>query len=93
MMAIYLAVELLGLVILYGPLRKCLDPEHRYVGRAIIPLVIIGIIFLFPMIGALVPDGPVCWFFQKWGNVTIGYLGSILSTVRNCLWTQRRITP
>ena len=56
MMAIYLAVELLGLAILYGPLRKCLDPEHRYVGRAVIPVVIIGIIFLFPMIGALVPD-------------------------------------
>lgn len=74
MMAIYLAVELLGLAILYGPLRKCLDPEHRYVGRAVIPVVIIGIIFLFPMIGALVPDGPVCWFFQKWGNITIGYL-------------------
>lgn len=74
MMAIYLAVELLGLAILYGPLRKCLDPEHRHAGRAVIPVVIIGIIFLFPMIGALVPDGPVCWFFQKWGNVTIGYL-------------------
>lgn len=74
MMAIYLAVVLLGLTILYGPLRKCLDPEHRHAGRAVIPVVIIGIIFMFPMIGALVPDGPVCWFFQKWGNVTIGYL-------------------
>lgn len=74
MMAIYLAVVLLGLAILYGPLRKCLDPEHRHAGRAVIPVVIIGIIFMFPMIGALVPDGPVCWFFQKWGNITIGYL-------------------
>ena len=44
MMAIYLAVELLGLAILYRPLRKCLDPEHRHAGRAVIPVVIIGII-------------------------------------------------
>lgn len=74
MITIYLATVILGLAILYGPLRKTLDPGREHAGRAAIPVAILGILLLFPMAGALIPDGPACWFFQKWGNFFIGYL-------------------
>lgn len=74
MIIIYLAVESLGLGLLYGPLRKALAFGNDKVDRAVIPVAALGILFLFPLIGGLVSDGPVCWFFQKWGNVTIGYM-------------------
>ena len=32
-----------------------------------------GVLHLLPPAGALTPDGPLCWFFQKWGNILIGY--------------------
>ena len=74
MIAIYAATELLGLSLLYGPLRRVLDPEKKHAGRVLWPLLILGILFAFPLVGALVPDGPICWFFQKWGNTFIGYM-------------------
>ena len=85
MTVIYLAVEALGLSLLCGPLRKALSFGNEEKNRAVLPLLILGILFLFPLIGALVPDGPACWFFQKWGNITIGYMiyfFSILLIVR-----------
>ena len=85
MILIYLFAVLLALSILYGPLRKALDSEHRRAAGTIIVSVILGVLFLFPLIGALVPDGPACWFFQKWGNIIAGYmiyLFSMLLVVR-----------
>ena len=66
MILIYLFAVILALSIVYGPLRKALDPEHRHATGTMIVSVVLGILFMFPLIGALVPDGPVCWFFQKW---------------------------
>lgn len=74
MIVIYAATEVLGLVLLYGPLKRVVDPDSKYSLRVMVPVIVLGVIFAFPLIGALVPDGPVCWFFQKWGNITIGYL-------------------
>lgn len=74
MIVIYIAVEALGLSLLYFPLRKALASEDGSSDRAALPVALLGVVFLFPLIGALVPDGPVCWFFQKWGNITIGYM-------------------
>lgn len=85
MIVIYLSVEALGLALLHGPLRKALSFGNSKTDRAAVPTVLLGMLFMFPLIGALVPDGPVCWFFQKWGNVTIGYIiyfFSILLIVR-----------
>ena len=74
LIVIYLFAVFLALSLLYGPLRKVLDPEHRRTAGTIIVLAISGVLFMFPLIGALVPDGPVCWFFQKWGNIIAGYM-------------------
>ena len=74
MILIYLFAVFLALGIVYGPLRKALDPEHRRAAGTIIVLAVSGVLFMFPLIGALVPDGPVCWFFQKWGNIIAGYM-------------------
>lgn len=71
---IYLFAVFLALSIVYGLLRKALDPEHRHAGGTIIVSAVLGVLFMFPLIGALVPDGPVCWFFQKWGNILAGYM-------------------
>ena len=71
---IYSAIEALGLWLLYGPLRRAVDPVKKHAARAVIPTVLVGILYAFPMIGALVPDGPVCWFFQKYGNIQVGYI-------------------
>ena len=71
---IYLFAVCLALSLLYGPLRKALDPERRRAAGTIIVSAVLGVLFMFPLIGALVPDGPVCWFFQKWGNIIAGYM-------------------
>lgn len=74
MIALYSATVLLGLALLYGPLRRVVDQQKQHAGRVLWPLFLMMIVFSFPLIGALVPDGPVCWFFQKWGNTAIGYM-------------------
>ena len=71
---IYSAIEALGLWLLYGPLRRAVDPARKHAARAVIPTALIGILYAFPMIGAVVPDGPVCWFFQKYGDIQVGYI-------------------
>ena len=71
---IYLFAVCLALSLLYKPLRKALDPEHCRAAGTIIVSAVLGVLFMFPLIGALVPDGPVCWFFQKWGNIIAGYM-------------------
>ena len=85
MTVIYLAVEALGLGLLYSPLRRALTSDGKKTDRAALPVLLLGLLFLFPLIGAYIPDGPVCWFFQKWGNIAIGYMiyfFSILLIVR-----------
>jgi predicted MPP superfamily phosphohydrolase len=42
--------------------------------RRAAPLILAAVLFLFPPVGALLPDGPACWFFQRWGNVFAGFL-------------------
>ena len=74
MIRIYLFAVCLALCLLYGPLRKALDPEHRRAAGTILVLAVLMVLFMFPLIGALVPDGLVCWFFQKWGNIIAGYM-------------------
>ena len=74
MLTIYILSVALALAVLYGPLRRALDPDRTRPGRLVLPLLIPAVAFAFPVVGALVPDGPVCWFFQRWGNTFLGYL-------------------
>ena len=72
MITSYLAILILGFVILRVLLKVALDGEKGRTVRTAI-LSVFTVLILFPMIGALVPDGPLCWFFQRWGNIIIGY--------------------
>ena len=74
MLVIYIVSATAALAILSGLLRRALDPEGDHPGWLTLPLLIPAAAFAFPVIGALTPDGPVCWFFQRWGNIFLGYL-------------------
>ena len=74
MIILYCVAVGIALAILYGPLRRSIDPQKQHPGRAAVIVLLLAGLLSFPLIGALVPDGPVCWFFQKWGNVFIGYV-------------------
>ena len=41
--------------------------------RRVLPLAAVLVLSLFLPAGALLPDGPVCWFFQRWGNIFSGF--------------------
>ena len=73
MIALYCGAIAVSLGILYGPLRRTIDPKKEHRGRIVIPLLLLAAIYSFSLIGALVPDGPLCWFFQHWGNIFLGY--------------------
>lgn len=74
MMTIYIVGTLLALLLLWLPLRRVMDPEKKHPRRVLIPILAVAVLFAFPPIGALLPDGPLCWFFQGWGNTFLGYL-------------------
>ena len=74
MLAIYAAMMIVAMWLLYGLLKE-LSGESSKIGiLGWLCMAAVFIMFAFPVTGALVPDGPVCWFFQKWGNIFIGYL-------------------
>ena len=85
-LSIYIAICAAALGILYGPLRRALSPERRSAfGGAAGPSrrkkwpvrLVMGILFVllsFPALGAMLPDGEAGYFFQRWGNVFIGYV-------------------
>lgn len=74
MIVIYVVSAVGSLAALAGPLRRAADPERKHPGRIALLLLIPAAAFTFPLAGALTPDGPVCWFFQRWGNIFLGYL-------------------
>ncbi len=83
---IYIAICAAALANLYGPLKRALCPEKKAAfGGAAGPsrqkkwpvrlvLGVLTVLLSFPAIGAMLPDGPAGYFFQRWGNVFIGYL-------------------
>ncbi|MBO5994461.1 MAG: metallophosphoesterase [Firmicutes bacterium] len=73
MIAIFGAIALVGAIIFRILLIKAVDRDRDHRLRVRIPILILMIMVALPIIGALVPDGPVCWFFQKWGNISIGF--------------------
>ncbi len=72
MIALYAAAILAAVGVLFGPLRRAVDPERKHPLRVAVPILIVLIMGAFPVIGAVTPDGPLCWFFQKWGNIFLG---------------------
>ena len=68
---IYMTIMAVGLSVLAMLIREA--SGGKWTMAAFVPLGIAEILLLFPLVGALLPDGPMCWFFQKWGNIFIGY--------------------
>ena len=71
---IYALIVIAAATILALTLRKAMKDEVHRMASVIVPVLILLLAMAFPLIGALVPDGPLCWFFQKWGNIFIGYV-------------------
>ena len=60
----YTAIVLLSLFLLYGPLRRALDPKRKKPALTIIIMILVTAAFTLPAIGAILPDGERCYFFQ-----------------------------
>ncbi len=74
MIVLYSIVAIASLLILYMPLKYATGKEKGSSPAVLLPMICVFIMYAFPIIGALTGDGPVCWFFQKWGNIFLGYL-------------------
>ena len=95
MITIYSATFILGIASLYGPLKRAVNPDGTHKARVPIPMALIAVAVSFPIVGALVPDGPVCWFFQKWGNIFLGYIMyflGLLVIIRFIVWIYKSFT-
>lgn len=96
MIAIYMAIVIVAMVIL-GSVTKNLQLKKS--SRDMITFISLFAFFImamFPLIGAVVHDGPVCWFFQKWGNIFMGLFMFFFMTlaavaiIELIIWTVRR---
>ena len=76
MIAIYMAIVIVAMVIL-GSVTKNLQLKKS--SRDMITFISLFAFFvmaMFPLIGAVVHDGPVCWFFQNYTSTSRGILSS-----------------
>lgn len=96
MIAIYMAIVIVAMVIL-GSVTKNLQLKKS--SRDMITFISLFAFFvmaMFPLIGAVVHDGSVCWFFQKWGNIFMGLFMFFFMTlaavaiIELIIWTVRR---
>ena len=69
----YTVIVLAVMALLYRPLRRILDPDRKHPVRMALPIMAAVIMASFTVVGALTPNGPLCWFFQRWGNIILGY--------------------
>ena len=96
MIAIYMAIVIVAMVIL-GSVTKNLQLKKSSRDMiTFISLFAFYVMAMFPLIGAVVHDGPVCWFFQKWGNIFMGLFMFFFMTlaavaiIELIIWTVRR---
>ncbi len=97
MILIYAAVAIVGLAVLGLVIRRI--PVNKTLKNVIltISLLALAIMIACPITGALLPDGPACWFFQKWGNIFAGYIMYYymvllaLVIIEFVIWVVRRI--
>ena len=66
MLIIYILMTLLALGILAGPLRCALDPKGDRKRLRTAVMAVLAVLFAFPAVGAVLPDGKMCYFFQKY---------------------------
>ena len=74
MILIYAAIGIFGIAVLGLALNRIAVNKKLKKAIIFITLAALAIVLVFPITGALLPDGPACWFFQKWGNIFAGYV-------------------
>lgn len=73
MIAIYMVIVFAAMTII-GSITRKLDFNKRTKNMiTLISLFAFFVMVSFPLIGAVLKDGPACWFFQKWGNIFMGF--------------------
>ncbi len=72
MIAIYMVIVIAAMIILGSVTRNLQLKKSARDMITFISLFAFFVMAMFPLIGAVVHDGPVCWFFQKWGNIFMG---------------------
>lgn len=96
MIAIYMAIVIVAMVILGSVTRNLQLKKSARDMITFISLFAFFVMAMFPLIGAVVHDGPVCWFFQKWGNIFMGLFMFFFMTlaavaiVELIIWIVRR---
>lgn len=71
--AIYIVLVSAMLTALYFLIRDAFLSSGKLPRWAAAIPVLCGIGFCFPLLGTLIPDGPVSWFFHWVGNVYLGF--------------------
>lgn len=71
---LYILLEALALWVLVRPLRRATDPQGKRRWLPVGILVLCAALMFFPAIGAMLPDGRLCYFFQRWGNLMLGFV-------------------
>ncbi|MBP3759580.1 MAG: metallophosphoesterase [Firmicutes bacterium] len=96
MIAIYMAIVIVAMVILGSVTKNIQLKKSSRDMITFISLFAFFVMAMFPLIGAVVHDGPVCWFFQKWGNIFMGLFMFFFMTlaavaiIELIIWTVRR---
>jgi len=96
MIAIYMAIVIVAMVILGSVTRNLQLKKSARDMITFISLFAFFVMAMFPLIGAVVHDGPVCWFFQKWGNIFMGLFMFFFMTlaavaiIELIIWTVHR---
>ncbi|MBR6950573.1 MAG: metallophosphoesterase [Oscillospiraceae bacterium] len=88
MTAAYAAVFAAAMALLYGTAKQGTPTAGKGRVLRITLMSVCAVMWAFPLAGALIPDGPLCWFFQRWGNVFLGFLlyySGALLLIRLCL--------
>lgn len=97
MILIYAATGTFGMAVIGLALRRIEVSKKLKNTIFIIIMAALAIMLAFPITGALLPDGPLCWFFQKWGNIFAGYVMYyfmallVIAIIEIVVWFIRRI--
>ena len=97
MILIYAAVSVVGIALMGLVIKRIRINKTLKNTILFISLAALAVMVAFPITGALLPDGPACWFFQKWGNIFSGYLIYyymvllVTAVIESVVWVIRRI--
>ena len=68
LLIIYISVCALIPFLLYQPVAAVLKKK-----AAVLIIAVVMMLMAFPVAGALLPDNTIGFFFQRWGNIILGY--------------------